>query len=160
MISVHTETSERSTSRDESTAFAPQFQGWILFDAGCSFCRRCVAAAEPILAPRGFVFLPLQTPWVRAFFHLPEEKLLGEMRLLTRNRQSFGGADAILELAKHVWWAWLLFAFAQFPGAHAMLGAAYRSIAARRQCLSGSCSMGPDRRATNSKMSSRRFEHE
>jgi len=140
MISVHSENSD-----DNAGALQPplpaRFRGWILFDAHCNFCRQCVSLLEPIFAHRGFVFLPLQTPWVRAFFHLPEEKLLGEMRLLLRNNQSFGGADAVIELAKSVWWAWPLVAFAHLPAARPLLRAAYRAVAARRNCLSGSCSV-------------------
>jgi len=116
-------------------------RGWVLFDEQCAFCRSCVRRLEPILGPRGFAFLPLQTPWVRAFFGLPEDKLLGEMRVVVRSRESFGGADAVIELAKRVWWAWPLVAFAQLPGARRLLRAGYRAVAARRQCLSGACTL-------------------
>jgi predicted DCC family thiol-disulfide oxidoreductase YuxK len=122
------------------------FRGWVLFDGECEFCRTWARRMERVLAGRGFLFIPLQTPWVRAFFHLPEDVLLGEMRLLLTNGKAFGGADAIVELGKHVSWGWPLVALAQVPGVRPLLRAAYRSIAARRQCLSGRCAMrrGPD----------------
>jgi lipase maturation factor 1 len=135
MISVVTEMTDATTMPS---------QGWVLFDGDCQFCRRWVTRMEPILAPRGFVFLPLQTPWVRAFFHFPENQLLGEMRVLLRNGETYGGADAIIALARYVWWAWPLVALAQVPGVRRAIRAAYRRVAARRLCLSGACSVGRD----------------
>lgn len=142
MISVNTERTECRLKPGPSKSLSQRFRGWILFDADCQFCLAWVRLLSPIFSPRAFVFLPLQTPWVRAFFQLPEEKLLGEMRLLTRNREAFGGADAIIELAKQVWWAWPLVVFGHLPGARPLLRAGYRAIAARRHCLNNSCSIG------------------
>ena len=72
-ISVSTEiTEERAAS----------LRGWVLYDAECPFCLGWVRRMKPVLAPRGFAFVPLQTPWVRAFFHLPEDELLSEMRVV------------------------------------------------------------------------------
>jgi predicted DCC family thiol-disulfide oxidoreductase YuxK len=116
-------------------------QGWVLFDGDCQFCRRWIARMEPILTPRGFAFLPLQTRWVRTFLGLPENGLLAEMRLLLRNGETCGGADAIVALAKYVWWGWPLVALAQVPGARRALRAAYRRVAARRYCLSDACTV-------------------
>jgi predicted DCC family thiol-disulfide oxidoreductase YuxK len=144
MISVHTETNEMGT---------PRFRGWVLFDGECEFCRTWARRMERVLSGRGFLFIPLQTPWVRAFFHLREDVLLGEMRVLLRNGTAFGGADAIVELGRYVWWGWPLFALAQIPGVRHLLRAAYRWIAARRQCLSGACSVrrGPNAQVFPSK---------
>jgi predicted DCC family thiol-disulfide oxidoreductase YuxK len=141
-ISVSTEiTEENVTGR----------RGWVLYDGDCQFCIGWVRWMKPVLVPRGFEFLPLQTPWVRAFFNLPEAKLLGEMRVVfsklgNRNNgrgwcagQAFGGADAIVELAKYVWWAWPLVAVAQIPIVRDFLRARYRAIAGRRYCVNGTC---------------------
>ncbi len=98
---------------------------------------------EPILAPRGFVFLALQTPWVRNVFHLPEDQLLGEMRVLLRNGKTHGGADAIVALAKYVWWGWPLVALSHIPGVRRALRTLYRRVAARRHCMNGLCSVPP-----------------
>jgi predicted DCC family thiol-disulfide oxidoreductase YuxK len=145
-ISVSTEITEGSVAG----------RGWVLYDGDCQFCVGWVRRMKPVLAPRGFAFLPLQTPWVRAFFNLPEAELLGEMRVVFGEfenfndghnghsdciRQAFGGANAIIELAKHVWWAWPLVAIAQIPGARRFFRAAYRAIAARRYCANGACAV-------------------
>jgi predicted DCC family thiol-disulfide oxidoreductase YuxK len=137
-----------SVSTEITDAASTPFRGWVFFDGDCQFCRRWVDRIQPILAPRGFVFLPLQTPWVRAFFHFPENQLLGEMRVLLRNGQTHGGADAIIALAKHVWWGWPLVALARIPVVRHALRAAYRRGAACRHCLSGACAVDRD---TNSR---------
>lgn len=130
MSSVSTETNEIRPG---------SFRGWVLFDGECPFCRRWARRLHPLLAPRGFLFLPLQVPWVRAHFHLSEEELLGEMRVLLRDGEAFGGADAMLHLARYIWWARPLVMLAKIPGVCRLLRDAYRFIAARRECHSGTC---------------------
>lgn len=136
MISVFTEMSDASQKPD---------CGWVLFDGECPFCRSWVRRVQPILAPRGFAFIPLQTPWVRAHFDLPEEQLLSEMRVLLRTGETYGGAGAIVVLAKYVWWAWPLVGLAYVPGMRRLLGAAYRHVATRRYCLNGACTTSSPR---------------
>jgi predicted DCC family thiol-disulfide oxidoreductase YuxK len=131
-VSVHTEETETQL---------PSFLSWVLFDGDCQFCRRWARRMDPHLTPRGFLFLPLQLPWVRAHFNLPEDELLGEMRVLMRDGEKFGGADAILHLARYIWWTRALVPLARIPGVRPLLRAVYRFIAARRQCLSGACSL-------------------
>lgn len=142
-ISVYTEITDEDTVASRVSipchAAAP-YRGWIFYDSECQFCCKWVRRTQPILGPRGFAFAPLRTPWVRASFPPPQDELLVEMRVLLRARKSFGGADAIIELAKYVWWAWPLVALAQIPGMRRVLRAAYRQIAARRSCLGGACS--------------------
>ena len=94
---------------------------------------------EPVLGPRGFSSLALQTPWVRALLHLPEEELLSEMRVLLLDGEMFGGADAIVALARYAWWGWPLVAIAHAPGVRRLLRAAYRRVAAQRYCAGGAC---------------------
>jgi predicted DCC family thiol-disulfide oxidoreductase YuxK len=130
-----------SVSTERTETQPTSFLGWALFDGDCPFCRRWASRLEPHLAPRGFLSLPLQVPWVRAHFHLPEDELLGEMRVLMRDGDRFGGVDAILHLARHVWWTRPLVVFAQIPGVRPLLRSTYRFIAVRRACLSGTCSL-------------------
>jgi predicted DCC family thiol-disulfide oxidoreductase YuxK len=136
-ISVHTEITDaaRKPSR-----------GWIFFDAECEFCRRWVARTEPIFAPRGFAFVPLEKDCARDMLRVPDEELLREMRVLMRNGERYGGADAIVALAKHVWWAWPLAIVARIPGIRRVLQAGYRSVASRRHCLSGRCAVSAGNR--------------
>ena len=113
--------------------------GWVFFDAECDFCMTAARRLQPLLEPRGFGIATLQDPRAREQLSLPDRELLAELRLLTHDGRQFGGADAIVYLARRVWWAWPLWALAQIPGVPKLLRAAYRAIAARRHCLRGTC---------------------
>ena len=113
--------------------------GWIFFDGDCTFCMSIAHRLRPVLEPRGFGIATLQDPRVREQLSLPEKELLAELRLLTHDGRQFGGADAIVYLARQVWWAWPLWALAHIPGMRSALRFAYRWIAVRRHCLSGVC---------------------
>jgi predicted DCC family thiol-disulfide oxidoreductase YuxK len=140
-ISVHTEMTDDSK--------APS-RGWVFYDGDCQFCLAWVRRTEPILGPRGFAFVPLQTPGVPGLLQLREDPVLSEMRVLLRTGESFGGADAIIELAKLVCWAWPLLALARIPGMRQALRAAYRQIAARRYCRGGAGSVRAKLSSSNS----------
>lgn len=132
MISVFTEMNDKSQV---------DVRGWVFFDGTCEFCRFWVRRLRPILTPRGFIFVPLQTPWVREHFHLPEEQLLSEIRLLLPTGEAYGGAEAVVALAKFVWWARPLVLIAYIPGMRSLLRAAYRFVASRRYCINGACAV-------------------
>lgn len=61
------------------------------------------------------------------------------MRLLLADGRNLGGADAVAEIVRHIWWAWPLWAISRFPGAMPVLRAAYRVLAANRHCVNGVC---------------------
>jgi predicted DCC family thiol-disulfide oxidoreductase YuxK len=126
MISELTEITER--------AKAVPFRGWILFDRDCSFCSTLALRFASVFAKRGFHFEPLQQAWVLERLHLTAEQALEEMRVLTASGQVFGGADAIVFLARQVWWATPLAAIARFPFVHSLLDRGYRWVAAHRTC--------------------------
>lgn len=66
-----------------------------------------------------------------------DAELLSELRLLRADGRCLGGAEAIVDIARHVWWGWPLVAFARWPGARRLLAAGYRWVANRR----GSCAI-------------------
>jgi predicted DCC family thiol-disulfide oxidoreductase YuxK len=113
--------------------------GWVFFDGDCSFCMSIARRLRPLLEPRGFGIATLQDPRVREQLSLPERELLAELRVLARDGRQFGGADAIIYLARQVWWARPFWGLAQVPGMRRVLRSAYRWIAARRHCLGGVC---------------------
>jgi predicted DCC family thiol-disulfide oxidoreductase YuxK len=120
-------------------------RGWVLYDADCSFCTDLLARVKADLVAGGFQPEPLQTPWVRERLNLPEQTLLAEMRVLTREGQVLGGADALVFIAKELrslrrpWWAWLLVIAGKMSFSMPILRAAYRWIAARRRCVGDIC---------------------
>jgi alginate O-acetyltransferase complex protein AlgI len=111
----------------------------VLYDGECSICRRAAHRLAPVLKPYRFTFAPLQTPWVQIRLGLASGTPLTEMALLTDDGRAFGGAEAIVEIARRIWWAWPLFAFARLPGVQPVLDAAYRFIAIHRNCSNGAC---------------------
>jgi predicted DCC family thiol-disulfide oxidoreductase YuxK len=128
LISVNTEITDKK-----------KFEGWVLYDADCRFCVRLARRLHCTLARRRFELLPLQTPWVRARFDLTNSELLAEMRLLTPGGNRFGGADAVLEISRHFWWAWPFRLMGHIPITLSLLGAGYRWIARHRHCAGGIC---------------------
>lgn len=114
--------------------------GWVLYDAECRFCVAQARRWERALARRQFRLAPLQTDGKRAGLEGGEE-LLREMRVVTAQGRVFGGAAAVVELARHFWWAAWLGMVASLPLGKRALDAAYRWIAKRRHCLGGACSV-------------------
>lgn len=116
----------------------------MLFDAQCSLCRRLARRYEPLLSRHRFALVPLQTPWVRERLVKCDDDLLSEMRLLTRQGIIYGGADALIALARQIWWAWPLYWLAHLPIIRNALRKAYAWVARRRNCLRGRCQIGAD----------------
>lgn len=118
---------------------ASWLRGWVLYDGDCALCRRWIVRFEPALTRRGFDLAPLQTPWVQECLDLPEHELLASMRVLTPDGRDFAGADALIFLAKHFWWAWPLYAASHLPVLRSVLRRSYGWLAARRHCHRGTC---------------------
>jgi len=112
-------------------------RAWVLYDADCPICTRFALRYEKLLARHGFTILPLQTLWARERFKdLDDTAYLAEMRLLFTNGKRFGGADALIELARHYWWAWPLYALGHVPPLRALMRIGYRWFTRRRGCTS------------------------
>jgi len=64
---------------------------------------------------------------------------LRELRILLSDGSQFGGADAVLALARQIWWArpgvWL----AKIPGMMGQMRRGYYWFAARRSCEAMRC---------------------
>jgi len=115
-------------------------KGWLFFDADCSFCTRIARWIAPTLAGRGFASAPLQDPRVGALLGLPRQELLRELRFLLSDGRQFGGANAVIAVAREIWWAHPLVWASKIPGVMPILHAGYRWVAARRSCAAVSCS--------------------
>lgn len=112
-------------------------RGWVLYDGDCPFCRRWTERFERTLTRRGFDFAPLQTPWVSECLGLTTPGRWEQMHVLTTDGRDFGGADALLFLARHIWWARPLCALAALPGGRRLLRRGYGWLAAHRPCRDG-----------------------
>jgi len=120
-------------------------RGWILYDAECAMCTGFVTRVEAAFRARGFDHAPLQAAWVQERLDLTPEQLLAEMRVLTLDGRTLGGADAVVYLASEIsqsrppWWAWLLRLVSKMPLGMRLLRYGYGWVAARRNCRQGSC---------------------
>lgn len=122
--------------------------GWIFYDADCEFCIGWVARFYPLLRPRGFRFAPLQADWVRERLQNRgiDSTTIQEMRLLLGDGLCYGGGDAVIRLARELWWAWPLSWIGSFAPGRFLIGRVYRWIAVNRHCLKGSCAARPGRK--------------
>ncbi|HEV2523146.1 MAG TPA: DUF393 domain-containing protein [Candidatus Acidoferrales bacterium] len=116
-------------------------RGWVFFDRDCRVCTSLARRFRRTLEKRGFGLAALQDPRVQALLNLPPADLLREMRVASAEGKMLGGAEAVIYLARQIWWAWPLFAAAQLPGILPLLDAAYRWFADHRACASGMCSV-------------------
>jgi alginate O-acetyltransferase complex protein AlgI len=115
-------------------AEAVRFRGWIFYDAACSSCRHLALRFEAFFGDRGFQFEPLQHGWVQRRLNLTQAQALEEMRVLTSAGQVFGGADAVIFLARQIWWLKPLTALTRMPLVREILHMVYRWVARRRTC--------------------------
>lgn len=109
-------------------------KGWLFFDAECGFCTRLARWLEPILARRGFAIAPLQDPRVGALLGMPRQELLRELRFLHSDGRHYGGANAVIVVAREIWWASPLVWLARIPGIMPLLQASYCWVASQRSC--------------------------
>lgn len=93
------------------------------------------------LRRHGFHLATLQTRWVCARLGLAVDKRPSEMLVLMPDGTVVGGADAVILLAEHIWWARPLYLFARLPGMKRVLRPLYRFVARNRHFL-GRCSDG------------------
>ena len=124
-----------------NTEITETSKGWVFYDGECALCRGWVERTYAIVLRRGYHFVPLQTPFARARLGLKADELLREMKLLTARGDIFGGADALVQIARAIWWLWPFYAVAQIPGVQPLLRSLYRRLAANRHCLGNQCKL-------------------
>jgi alginate O-acetyltransferase complex protein AlgI len=110
---------------------------WVCYDAECPICLRWVNRFRGLLERHGFTLLPLQSHDVRAALRLSEPELMAEMRVITRNGDVLGGADALAYLSGVI--CKPLFWLTRFPGAMPLLRRAYQTVARNRGCAGNAC---------------------
>ncbi|HSA91941.1 MAG TPA: DUF393 domain-containing protein [Terriglobales bacterium] len=114
--------------------------GWVAYDGDCGVCQLLLRLVGPALRRQGFVFETLQAPWMAARLHISygvaPDDLLKEMRVLTADGHELAGADAVVFLARRIWWLWWLWALACVPGMRPLLRVGYRWFARHRHRIS------------------------
>jgi len=111
----------------------------VFYDADCRFCAAGARRFERVLTRRRFSLVPLQAADAAARLGVDQSHLLDEMRVRFEDGRVVGGAEAIMQIARRIWWAWPLWAFSRLPGVARPMDAAYKWFARNRGCVSGSC---------------------
>jgi predicted DCC family thiol-disulfide oxidoreductase YuxK len=120
-------------------------RGWVCFDRECATCAWLARCFRPALEKRGFGLAALQDPRVALLFGMPVVELLQEMRVVTSEEEFYGGANAVVYLARQIRWAWPVYALSRVPGMRRLLRGGYRWFAAHRRCASNACVAAPTR---------------
>jgi predicted DCC family thiol-disulfide oxidoreductase YuxK len=128
-----------SLSNDYTDTKGRHADGFLFFDADCVFCTKIARSLRPILARRNLAVAPLQDPRVASLLGLSRENLMREIHLLMSDGTRYGGADAVVALARQIWWARPLVWLSKIPGVTLLLRAAYRYIARNRSCAAIAC---------------------
>jgi alginate O-acetyltransferase complex protein AlgI len=118
-------------------------RGVIYYDASCGLCSSGAVRMQQIYGKRGFAVAPLQDPGVAEMLGLPAGEIPEEMKVRTADGRVFGGVDALLYLARFVWWMLPLWVIAQVPRMHQVLDWGYRWIARHRHQLNQTCALEP-----------------
>jgi predicted DCC family thiol-disulfide oxidoreductase YuxK len=115
----------------------------IYFDGTCGLCSAGERRFARVLERRGYRLVPLQDPEAVARFGDPPAESSGEVKLRTTDGRTLGGADAVVEISRSIWWAWPLYAIGKLPGAMYVLRALYRIVARSRMRVSRVCKLEP-----------------
>ena len=114
-------------------------RGWLFFDADCKFCTRIARWLAPSLERRNLGVAPLQDQRVSVLLGLTQQELLREMRFLHCDGHHTGGADAVLDVAREIWWAQPIVWLSKLPGMMSVLHIGYHWIASQRSCAAEQC---------------------
>lgn len=101
--------------------------GRVFYESHCRYCSAFARRFTGIFRTRGFEFAPLTG------------NHNDEMRVVATDGRSFGGADAVVFLARYLWWGWPVVLISKLPGAMPLLRRGYRWVAAHRYCGGGAC---------------------
>ena len=118
-------------------------RGWLFFDAHCAFCTRIARLLAKPLRRRGLGLAPLQDPRVRALLGLSREELLQAIRFVSGDARQHSGADALLVLARELWWARPLVWISKIPGTMRWLHLGYNAVVKRSGCHEQSSGLNP-----------------
>lgn len=114
-------------------------RGWLFFDAECEFCTRIAAWLLGPMRRRGLAVAPLQDPRVGTLLGLSHEELLRAIRFVFADGSQYSGADALLAVAREMWWTRPLVWLSKLPGMLPAMRAGYRWGAQRWRCQAQRC---------------------
>lgn len=114
-------------------------RGWLFFDAECEFCSRVARWLAGSMNRHGLALAPLQDERVGILLGLQREELLSALRFVASDGTQFVGGDAVLAVARELWWARPMVWLARLPGARLALRVLYQRLAQRLRCPAENC---------------------
>jgi len=116
-------------------------RGWLFFDAECEFCTRIATWLAGPMKRRGLAVTPLQDPRVGVLLGLSSDELLRAIRFVLTDGSQYSGADALLAVARELWWARPFVWLSKVPGMVPAMRTGYRWVAQRRSCPAQHCAV-------------------
>ena len=116
-------------------------RGTIGYDAHCPVCLSAMARWRAVFTVRGFAWVPLHEAFWRQRLGLAEGETAGELALELTGGRRLVGAEAVMWLARRVWWLWPLGFVGWLPGIRAITRAGYAWVARNRYCLGDVCTL-------------------
>ncbi len=110
-------------------------RGTMFYDETCNICTAGAMRLRSLLASKSIAVEPFEDGAAEA-----------EMRVVWHDGREFGGADAVLFLARQFWIGAPIAAIAGLPGLKRLTGVGYRFIAENRHCANGACALNPEPR--------------
>ncbi len=114
----------------------------IFYDGKCPTCRKIKHCLGNVFEKRGFVWMPIEHPWVKYRSGISADELYREMKILDAVGGIRGGVDAWVYLAGKVWWMYPFYGIGRIRILKPLLNRVYRMIAAKRYCVGGTCKIG------------------
>jgi len=109
-------------------------RGWLFFDAECRFCTRIASFLRRPMRRRGLALAAMQDPRVPELLGIPPGQVKQAIHFVLTTGQRYMGADAVLAVARELWWGRPLIVISKVPGVlHAIRGL-YRWTAHLRGC--------------------------
>lgn len=116
----------------------------LAYDGQCGFCSTSARRWRRLLGRINVETAPVQLPEVRQALGLQEGETAGEMVLICRDGQRFGGIDAYTELLSRFRWLRPLAILLRWPVFDELARVLYRFIAAHRHQFSRWLNLKPD----------------
>jgi len=120
--------------------------GWVFYDGECNLCIALADRFCPLLHTHGFALAPLQGAQAAKYLGPVPPDVDEGMRVVAGNGAVLTGAEAVVFIARFVWWAWPVRGIARLPLGMKLLRGVYGWIAAHRNCATGTCAVPPKNR--------------
>ena len=115
---------------------------WVFYDSACPMCSNLTAVAKQQTAGQGVGFASLHTDWVKNKTKDVADPMK-EMLILTPEGKLLSGAEAMVHLARKIWFTRPLYWIYQIPGMKWIYKPVYAFVAKNRYRISKMLGLKP-----------------